>query len=205
MATPTHVPAGTDVLADAVRRLVDAVVRTQVPSEVVADAAAAVDAVTASLSGDLREGPYSPDLTDPFGNPVSLVTGPAHPCAPPVRITAGPDGATATFRLGSTYEGPPGLVHGGMLAMVLDHVLGQAALGAGHGGMTVSLELTYLAPTPLGSDLVAEAHVVSVDGRKVSLVGSVRAGDTTTVTARGLFLALDREKAAELFPHLAAG
>lgn len=204
MPTPTHVPAGTDVLADAVRRLVDAVVRTQVPAATVTEAAAAVDAVTAALSGDLREGPYTPDLTDPFGNPVSLVTGPAHPYAPPVRIVAGADGATARFRLGSTYEGPPGLVHGGMLALVLDHVLGQAALGAGHGGMTVSLELTYLAPTPIGSDLVAQAHVVSVDGRKVSLVGSVRSGDTTTVTARGLFLALDREKAAALFPHLTA-
>ena len=205
MRTPTHVPPGSDVLADAVRRLVDAVVRTQVPAATVTEAAAAVDAVTASLSGDLREGPYTPDLTNPFGNPVSLVTGPAHPYAPPVRVSAGPDGATALFHLGSTYEGPPGLVHGGMLALVLDHVLGQAALGAGHGGMTVSLELTYLAPTPIGSDLVAEAHVVSVDGRKISLVGSVRSGDTTTVTARGLFLALDREKAAALFPHLAAG
>lgn len=205
MPAPTHVPAGSDVLADAVRRLVDAVVRTQVSPGVVTDAAAAVDAVTASLSGDLREGPYTPDLTDPFGNPVSLVTGPAHPYAPPVRIEAGTDGATARFRLGSTYEGPPGLVHGGMLALVMDHVLGQAALGAGHGGMTVSLDLTYLAPTRIGTDLVAEAHVVAVDGRKVSLVGSVRDGDTTTVTARGLFLALDREKAAALFPHLAAG
>lgn len=205
MRAPTHVPPGSDVLADAVRRLVDAVVRTQVSPDDVAAAARSVDAVTASLSGDLREGPYTPDLTDPFGNPVSLVTGPAHPYAPPVRIDAGPDGATARFRLGSTYEGPPGLVHGGMLALVLDHVLGQAALGAGHGGMTVNLELTYLAPTPIGSDLVAEAHVVSVDGRKISLIGSVRAGDTTTVTARGLFLALDREKAAALFPHLAAG
>ena len=205
MRTPTYVPEGSDVLADAVRRLVDAVVRTQVSPDDVAAAARSIDAVTAVLSGDLREGPYMPDLTNPFGNPVSLVTGPAHPYAPPVRVEAGPDGATARFRLGSTYEGPPGLVHGGMLSLVLDHVLGQAALGAGHGGMTVSLELTYLAPTPIGSDLVAEAHVVSVDGRKISLVGSVRVGDTTTVTARGLFLALDREKAAALFPHLAAG
>lgn len=159
MRAPTYVPEGSDVLADASRRLVDAVVRTQVSPDDVAAAARSVDAVTASLSGDLREGPYTPDLTDPFGNPVSLVTGPTHPYAPPVRIEAGPDGATARFRLGSTYEGPPGLVH----------------------------------------------DVVSVNGRKISLIGSVRAGDTTTVTARGLFLALDREKAAALFPHLAAG
>ncbi len=86
----------------------------------------------------------------------------------------------------------------------MDHVLGQAALAAGHGGMTLSLELRYVAPTPLGTDLVAEGHVESVDGRKIRMVGSVSAGGTTTVQASGLFLALDRETAAALFPHLAA-
>ena len=204
MAEPTHVPEGTDLLAGAVRRLVDAVVRTQVSPELVAQATEAVEAVTATLSQDLRSGPYSPDLSDPFGNPLSLVTGVAHPGAPPVLMTVGPDGATARFRAGSPYEGPPGLVHGGVLSLVMDHVLGQAALAAGHGGMTLRLELSYVAPTPLHTDLVAEGRVESVDGRKIHIVGSVKAGDTTTVTARGLFLSLDREKAAELFPHLTA-
>lgn len=176
MAAPTRVVPGSDVLGDAVRRLVDAVVRTQVDPADVRAAAQAVDAVTASLSGELRSGPFSPDLGDLFGNPLSIVGGVANPLAPPVALSVGPD-----------------------------HVLGQAALAAGHGGMTIGLELRYLAPTPLHADLVAEAHLASVDGRKLHLVGSVRSGDTTTVEARGLFLALDQEKAAELFPHLAAG
>ena len=39
-----------------------------------------------------------------------------------------PDGGVFTdFYLGSAYEGPPGHVHGGISAMVLDHVLGEAA------------------------------------------------------------------------------
>ena len=204
MTAPTPVVEGSDVLAAAVRRLVDAVVRTQAAPGAVADAARAVDAVTATLSDDLRTGPYSPDLTDPFLNPHSVVGGAVNPLAPPVSLTAGPDGVTGRFRLGSPYEGPPGLVHGGVLSLVLDHVLGQAALAAGHGGMTVKLELRYKAPTPLHTDLVAEGHLVQVDGRKVRIDGSISAGGTTTVEATGLFFQIDRSTAAELFPHLAA-
>lgn len=205
VSEPTSAPAGSQVLGEAVRRLVDAVVRTQVSPERVAAAAAAVEQVTASLSKDLRSGPYTPDREDPFTNPVSLVVGDVHPFAPPVRMNVAPGGVTGRFRLGTAYEGPPGLVHGGVLSLVLDHALGQAALAAGHGGMTLSLELSYVAPTPLHTDLVTEAKVESIDGRKVHLTGSISIGGTTTVTARGLFLALDREKAAALFPHLVTG
>lgn len=205
MAAPTRTVDGSDVLAAAVRRLVDAVVRTQVAPAAVEQAARTVDTVTALLSEDLRTGPYSPDLSDPFTNPHSVVAGTSHPIAPPVLLTAGPDGVHGTFLLGSAYEGPPGLVHGGVLSLVLDHVLGQAALASGHGGLTVGLELRYVAPTPLHTELETEAHVVSVDGRKVRIEGGISAGGTRTVEASGLFLAIDRDTAASLFPHLVAG
>ena len=204
MGAPTYVPAGAEVLGDAVRRLVDAVVRTQVDPATVLAAAEAVDAVTASLTGELRSGPYSPDVGNVFANPLSVVGGSVNPLAPPVTLEVSPERATGTLRLGSAYEGPPGLVHGGVLSLVMDHLLGQAALAAGHGGMTLSLELRYKAPTPLWTDLVAEGHVESVDGRKIRMAGSISAGGVTTVEASGLFLALDRETAAALFPHLAA-
>lgn len=203
--TPTRVVDGSDVLAAAVRRLLDAVVRTQVSPEAVQQAARTVDGVTALLSDSLRSGPYSPDLTDPFTNPLSVVAGTANPMAPPVLLAAGPEGVHGTFTVGTAYEGPPGLVHGGVLSLVLDHVLGQAALAAGHGGMTVGLELRYLAPTPLHAELTTQARVVGVDGRKVRVEASISAGGTRTVEASGLFIALDRSTARELFPHLAAG
>jgi acyl-coenzyme A thioesterase PaaI-like protein len=206
VAAPTRYVEGTDVLAAAVRRLVDAVVRTQVDTGTVLAAARAVDDVTASLSGSLREGPYRPDLEDPGFNAHNLVTGTAHPFAPPVEVVdAGPDGVTVNVRFGTAYEGAPGLVHGGILSLVMDHLFGQVALAAGYGSMTVGLELRYRAPTPLHTDLVAQGRVVGVDGRKVRLAGTVTAGDVTTVEATALFLQLDAANAASLFPHLAAG
>lgn len=194
------------MLAAAVRRLVDAVLRTQVGTDTVLTAAARVEEVTASLSAELRDGPYRPDLQDPAFNAHNLVTGSAHPFAPPVEVlAAGPDGVRARCSLGTTYEGAPGLVHGGVLSLVLDHVFGQVALAAGYGYMTVGLELRYTAPTPLHTELLVEGRVASVDGRKVRITGSVAAGGTPTVTATALFLQLDAGNAAALFPHLVAG
>ena len=71
----------------------------------------------------------------------------------------------ADFHLGAAYEGPPGLVHGGVSALVLDQVLGEAAGAGGKPGMTGTLTLRYRQGTPLG-DLRAEGWIDRVDGIK---------------------------------------
>jgi hypothetical protein len=48
--------------------------------------------------------------------------------APPMVIIHGDDGRCwSEFTLNAAYEGPPGWVHGGICALVLDHILGEAA------------------------------------------------------------------------------
>ena len=55
------------------------------------------------------------------------------------------------FTLGAAYEGPPGLVHGGICALVLDHLLGEAASeGLTKPRFTGTITLKYLRGTPLG-------------------------------------------------------
>lgn len=58
-----------------------------------------------------------------------------NPIAPPVDLIRAEDGSvSADFHLGAAYEGPPGHVHGGVSAMILDHVLGEGrACRAGRG------------------------------------------------------------------------
>ena len=53
--------------------------------------------------------------------------------------------------LGAAYEGPPGLVHGGVAAMLLDHLMGETA-SAGHSRVTLTGTLTmrYRRGTPSG-------------------------------------------------------
>ena len=47
------------------------------------------------------------------------------------------------------YEGPAGGVHGGVLAASFDEILGIAQMAAGVAGYTGTLEVRYLAVTPL--------------------------------------------------------
>ena len=113
-----------------------------------------------------------------------------NPIAPPLRIERGADGRSATtrFELGAPYEGPPGHVHGGWVAVVLDQVLGTIAALGGRPGLTAYLNLTYVRPTPLGP-LSCEGWVVEATERKTLVRGRIldEAG-ATTAEAEGLFV-----------------
>ena len=70
------------------------------------------------------------------------------------------------FTLGRAYEGPPGWVHGGICALVLDHILGEVASeGLTQPKFTGTISLRYVRGTHLGR-LRAEAFVERSEGVK---------------------------------------
>ncbi len=101
-------------------------------------------------------------------------------------------------RYGYAYEGPPGCVHGGMIAAAFDEVLGFAQSLSGKPGMTGTLTIRYRKPTPLDTDLLFEGWVEKVEGRKIFTVGHCKAGEEITAEAEGLFISVDFEKMAQL-------
>jgi acyl-coenzyme A thioesterase PaaI-like protein len=117
------------------------------------------------------------------------VIGPGHPYAPPLRVSFEPDGtAIGSVEMTRISEGPPGAVHGGWVAMLLDQTLGHANSAAGIGAFTGELTVRYLKPTPYDVPLTITARVDSVDGRKVRTRGQIVANDGVTATADGLFI-----------------
>lgn len=118
------------------------------------------------------------------------VTGPENAIAPPLQLTGQADGSVrGVLTLGLPYQGPPGHVHGGISALVLDHTLGVANHWAGLSGMTAELTLRYHRPTPLFEPLVISGEQTYVDGRKIRTAGSITAGAELCVSAEGLFIA----------------
>jgi uncharacterized protein (TIGR00369 family) len=117
--------------------------------------------------------------------------------------TDSPDGrATGRVTIGKSHEGPPGLVHGGVVATLLDHVLARAVRAAGRGGLTATLTVTYRRPVRLGVSLVATAEMGATDGRRTTATARLVAEDdpsTTLAEAEGLFVALRPERAADVF------
>lgn len=128
-----------------------------------------------------------------WGVPEHLGANPAigvrNPAAPPLEPVVFPDGTVrAEPTLGVEFQGPPGSVHGGIVALLFDEMLGLANAAAGSVGMTVDLQVSYHAPTPLDTPLRFEARQVRVDGRKIWCAGTLHAGDTRCASAEGLFV-----------------
>jgi acyl-coenzyme A thioesterase PaaI-like protein len=192
-------------LGAALRDLVDAAVRTEVPLEELAAATEAARELAARLREQSRQLPEIAGVDDPevgerWYNPVY---GPGNPFAAPLQVDVSAEGRVrGRVTLGKPYEGPPGLVHGGFTAMLLDHVLARAARSAGHGGLTASLTVNFRRPVPLGVALVLEARLESVDGRRRTARATLAAADdpgTTLAEGEALLVALRPERAAEVF------
>lgn len=176
-------------LAEAVRELVDATIRTEVDDEVVAQARTAIEAVTQSLRQRTRPVAVSYRVGDrplPLGN---AAVGVCNPIAPPIVVNhEGGGRCWAEFVLGSAYEGPPTLVHGGVSALVLDHMLGEAASeGLSRARFTGTITVKYLRGTPLGP-LRSEAWIDRVEGRKVFARGFISDAAGITVESEGTFI-----------------
>jgi acyl-coenzyme A thioesterase PaaI-like protein len=176
-------------LADAVRELVDATIRTEADDDVVAGALTAIEAVTRSLRQRTRPVGVSYRVDDrplPLGN---AVVGVCNPIAPPIVVRHQGNGRCwSEFFLGSAYEGPPGRVHGGVSALVLDHMLGEAASeGLSKARFTGTITVKYLRGTPLGP-LRCDAWIDRSEGVKVFARGTISDAEGVTVEAEGIFI-----------------
>jgi acyl-coenzyme A thioesterase PaaI-like protein len=100
----------------------------------------------------------------------------------------------ATAHVTAAYEGPPGCVHGGVIAGLFDELLGVANIASGHGAMTGTLTIVYRSPTPLYSDLTLEGHTTGASGRKVFASGTIHAGDRLCAEADGIFISVPHER-----------
>lgn len=176
-------------LTQSVRRLIEVVIRTGADERTIRDAQTAVDAVVHKLEATV-------EITTPRlavdGRPVvagNPVTGFRNAIAPPLMMHSEPDGLWwSEFELGEAYQGPPGWVHGGVLALVLDQLLGEAASdGLTKPLFTGTITLRYVRGTPLGR-LRAEAAIERTDGFKTFVSGHLSDSEGKTVEAEGIFI-----------------
>ena len=92
------------------------------------------------------------------------------------------------------FRRPPGHVHGGWVAGVLDHLMGMTHVRTGHPGMTGGLSVRYLKPTPLNQAIEVSAQATELDDKRTEVKAEMRFGETTTATAEAIFVRVDREK-----------
>ena len=101
------------------------------------------------------------------------------------------DGNTVFTEIVFTREqqGPPGHVHGGAQAAVLDEVMGMSAWWNGYKVLSVHLEVDYKNPVPLGVKVRISGRVSTAEGDKVYTEGEIVLPDGTVAsTGRGIYV-----------------
>ncbi|HEX8996140.1 MAG TPA: PaaI family thioesterase [Ktedonobacterales bacterium] len=111
------------------------------------------------------------------------------------------DEIVAEYTPDERFQGFPGVLHGGVLATMLDEILSRAAVFAGKWMMTARLEIRYRRAAPIGQELRVSAQPIHVRSRMVSAKGAVRLASDPTVIyaeAEGLFMPITAEYEREM-------
>ncbi len=185
-------------LGEALRRLLDVVVRTGAGPAELSEATQTIDKLAAGLGGDTVRADMSVH-EDSYRSHMSLVGGLSHPIAPQLRLTLDGDRGTGEVVVGGLFEGGPGLVHGGVIALLIDHAMGCVAARPDRPAMTVRLAIRYRRPTPLGVPLTVTAALDRIDGRKLHLSATITAAGQVTAEADAIFLTLTSKNLENVF------
>jgi len=106
-----------------------------------------------------------------------------NPCFPLYEIRVDGDRASGTVAFPIAYEGPPGIVHGGFLAVFFDSVIQHHNCEVGMAGKTTALTVNYRRPTPLLTELQFEVER-SVAERRITSTARLIAGGVVLCDAQ---------------------
>ncbi len=123
----------------------------------------------------------------------------ANPSGESVRIAyfRGPEPGLlyAKAWFGRETQGPPGYVHGGAMAAVLDESMGGACWMNGHRTVAAKISVSFLEMLRLESETTVEARIDRTDGRKIYVSAKLADPSGTVVAeADGLFIVLRDEQ-----------
>lgn len=198
-----EVPREAYQLVDAVRDLVEAVLMTDVAASERGAVADDVAALTRRLETAQRPNPVWLVRVgkESYEHMTQAGTGPLNPQALPLEWLT-PDGETsvvpvahpetgevvARCTLRASHVGPPGRAHGGVVATLLDQVVGMASAAVDRPGMTAGLDIRYRGATPYGAPLEVRARYTHTEGRKHFATGEIVADGVVTASALGVFI-----------------
>jgi uncharacterized protein (TIGR00369 family) len=97
----------------------------------------------------------------------------------------------AQATISNPYEGPPGYLHGGIIATLLDEAMSKANRARGVTAMTRQMAIEYLRPVPSGAPIRIEGRVSRSEGRKHWTEARITdAGGVVLAQATALFIAI---------------
>ena len=126
-----------------------------------------------------------------------------NPCFPEYEIVVDGPRARGTVTFPLAFEGPPGVVHGGVLATFFDCVIQHHNCDLGVAGKTTSLLVEYRRPTPLDIALTFEIDR-ETDARRITSRARLLVDDDALCAATMEAVAGDRARLPDVPPRRAA-
>jgi len=96
--------------------------------------------------------------------------------------------ACAEYSPGINYQGWPGVVHGGIIANMLDEASGWAMVFSGMYGVTARMEILYHNPAPVNTPLIITGGITKKSGKRITTCGKVTTEDGTLIAESEILL-----------------
>jgi len=144
-----------------------------------------------------------PESLDPFifgQSQPCYGCSPTHPTGFRLRFSrVGDEEVVTTFVPGEGHQGPPGIMHGGLVTTLADEIAAWAILGLlGKFGFTASLQGRFLAPVRIGTPVEGHGRIVRSGTRIVVVEVTLEQSGAKAYGGQFTFAIFDRHGAERL-------
>jgi uncharacterized protein (TIGR00369 family) len=128
--------------------------------------------------------------------------GEANPTGLQLRFFLAPDGTVVCpVSIPTSFEGPSGYLHGGIIATLLDETMSKAIRARGLIAMTRHLQIDYKRPVPSAAPIRMEGRIEKSDGRKHWVEAWIFDDKNSTLAhGKGLFIEVRSSRAVSPLP-----
>ncbi len=140
------------------------------------------------------------DPESTFGaNQPCFGCGPAHPIGFRLKPYRQGDAVLVELTPGEQYQGPPGLMHGGLVTTLADELAAWTVLGLKERfGFTAAIEARLLRPVRIGRPVLGRGTITHDTARLLKISISLVQDDLDAFRGTFTFALLDREAAERL-------
>ena len=124
---------------------------------------------------------------------------PDHPIGFRLRFTRDGDDVVTRFTPTERYQGPPGIMHGGLVSTLADEIAAWSVITLlGKFGFTASMEGRFKSPVRIGEEVEARGRITRPGSRVVGIEVQIAQGGADVYDGKFRFVVLDRAGAEKM-------
>jgi uncharacterized protein (TIGR00369 family) len=128
-----------------------------------------------------------------------FVCGPDNPSGLNLKFVFDGKVARTEYTPSNAHEGYKGILHGGIIATILDEVMIKAALAQGITCVTAQMDIRFKAPVMLEKKVFFTAEIIEIKGRIITTTGkALDHGGHTLAESTGKYMTVSEELEQQL-------